>query len=58
MRNEARFRRPDTLDPEAFARLGELAQKSAEQRFALYQQLAALKAPAPASKPQPEPVEA
>ena len=41
-----------------FARLGALAQKNADQRYALYQQLAAIKAPEPAAKPEPEPVEA
>jgi pyruvate-ferredoxin/flavodoxin oxidoreductase len=41
MRNEARFRRPDTLDEASFARLGAQAQAHVEERFALYQRLAA-----------------
>jgi pyruvate-ferredoxin/flavodoxin oxidoreductase len=57
-RNEGRFRRPDTQSPEAFARLGVLAQKNADQRYALHQHLAAIKAPEPAPKREPEPVEA
>jgi hypothetical protein len=43
MKNEARFRRPDTLDEETYARLGALAQRGAEERYALYQQLAAMR---------------
>ena len=44
MRNEARFRRPDTLDEETYARLAALAQRGAEERYALYQRLAAMTA--------------
>ncbi len=43
MRNEGRFRRPDTLDEAAFARLGAQAQAHAERHFALYQRLAGMK---------------
>ncbi len=44
MRGEARFRRPDTQDEATFERLARLAQSGAEERYALYQQLAAIKA--------------
>jgi pyruvate-ferredoxin/flavodoxin oxidoreductase len=54
MRNEARFRRPDTLDEETYTRLGALAQKGAEERYALYQQLASMKAAAHAEAPGKE----
>jgi pyruvate-ferredoxin/flavodoxin oxidoreductase len=54
MKNEARFRRPDTLDEVTYARLGALAQQGAEERYALYQQLAAMKAPGPERPPAKE----
>ncbi len=42
MRNEARFRMAERIDPERFATLVEAAQTEATQRFALYEQLAGI----------------
>jgi pyruvate-ferredoxin/flavodoxin oxidoreductase len=46
MRNEARFRRVEQLDPERYRRLAATAERETAQRFALYQQLAGLHVPA------------
>ena len=53
MRSETRFRMVEKLDPERFKRLLEEGQRFAEQRFALYQQLAGMSVPrqAPAEEP-------
>jgi pyruvate-ferredoxin/flavodoxin oxidoreductase len=45
MRNETRFRMVEKQDPERFKRLAALAQRSATQRFAVYQQLAGITVP-------------
>ena len=45
MRNETRFRMVEKQDPERFKRLAALAQRSAAQRFAVYQQLAGITVP-------------
>jgi pyruvate-ferredoxin/flavodoxin oxidoreductase len=47
MRNEARFRMVEKMDPKRFQRLASLAQEDAERRVALYEQLAAIHMPAP-----------
>jgi pyruvate-ferredoxin/flavodoxin oxidoreductase len=47
MRNEARFRMIEKQDPERFRRLLDTASRQAQQRFAVYQQLAGLHVPAP-----------
>jgi pyruvate-ferredoxin/flavodoxin oxidoreductase len=46
LRNEARFRMAEKVDPERFKRLMAAAEKAARQRFAVYQQLAGLTIPA------------
>jgi pyruvate-ferredoxin/flavodoxin oxidoreductase len=46
MRNEGRFRRVEQLDPERFRRLSAAADREAERRYAVYQQLAGLHVPA------------
>lgn len=54
MRNEARFRMAEKQDPERFKRLMASAERSARQRFAVYQQLAGLTVPSgdePAAAP-------
>jgi pyruvate-ferredoxin/flavodoxin oxidoreductase len=45
MRNETRFRMVEKSDPQRFARLLDAAERSARQRFAVYQQLAGLTIP-------------
>jgi pyruvate-ferredoxin/flavodoxin oxidoreductase len=58
MRNEARFRMAEKLDPERFKRLMTSAEKAARQRFSVYQQLAGLTIPAgeaEAARPVPKP---
>jgi pyruvate-ferredoxin/flavodoxin oxidoreductase len=45
MRNETRFRMVEKQDPERFKRLTDAAQRSAAQRFAVYQQLAGITVP-------------
>ncbi|HEX7181835.1 MAG TPA: pyruvate:ferredoxin (flavodoxin) oxidoreductase, partial [Thermoanaerobaculia bacterium] len=45
MRNEDRFRRVEKLDPERFKRLTAAAERDAERRYAVYQQLAGLHVP-------------
>jgi pyruvate-ferredoxin/flavodoxin oxidoreductase len=45
MRNEARFRMVEKVDPVRFKLLAEAAQKTAEQRASVYQQLSALTIP-------------
>ncbi len=45
MRNETRFRMVEKVDPQRFERLAKLAQSHAEQRFAVYQQLAGITVP-------------
>jgi pyruvate-ferredoxin/flavodoxin oxidoreductase len=45
MRNETRFRMVEKQDPERFKRLLAMAEKSAKQRVAVYQQLAGLTVP-------------
>ncbi len=47
MRNETRFRMIEKIDPKRFERLVAAAQESAEQRFAVYQQLAGITVPVP-----------
>jgi pyruvate-ferredoxin/flavodoxin oxidoreductase len=47
MRNETRFRMIEKVDPKRFERLVAAAQESAEQRFAVYQQLAGITVPVP-----------
>ena len=57
MRNETRFRMVEKLDPERFKRLTKLAEKQAQQRVGIYQQLANLTVPRVTDeKPQPAPV--
>jgi pyruvate-ferredoxin/flavodoxin oxidoreductase len=46
MRNEARFRMVEKLDPVRFKRLLSMAEKRATQRYAIYQQLAGVRVPA------------
>jgi pyruvate-ferredoxin/flavodoxin oxidoreductase len=46
MRNEGRFRRVEKLDPERFRRLAAAADREAERRYSVYQQLAGLHVPA------------
>jgi len=45
MRNETRFRMIEKVNPERFERLVHAAQRSAQQRFAVYQQLAGITVP-------------
>ena len=45
MRNEARFRMAEKIDPQRFRRLLALAEKRAAQRYAVYQQLAGVTVP-------------
>jgi pyruvate-ferredoxin/flavodoxin oxidoreductase len=45
MRNEARFRIVEKIDPDRFKQLAAAAQREATQRFAIYQQLAGLTVP-------------
>jgi pyruvate-ferredoxin/flavodoxin oxidoreductase len=45
MRGEGRFRMTEKLDPERYRRLLERAQRSANERFAVYEQLARLTIP-------------
>jgi pyruvate-ferredoxin/flavodoxin oxidoreductase len=52
MRNESRFRMVEKVDPERFKRFVKTSQKVAEQRFAVYQQLAGVMVPKEA-KPEP-----
>jgi pyruvate-ferredoxin/flavodoxin oxidoreductase len=49
MENEARFRMVEKSHPERYRKLAETAQVHAEQRFAVYQQLAEVRIPAGAS---------
>ena len=49
MRNEARFRMVEKLDPVRFRRLLAMAEKRATQRYAIYQQLAGVKVPVEAA---------
>ncbi len=49
MRNEARFRMVEKLDPLRFRRLLGMAEKRATQRYAIYQQLAGVKVPVEAT---------
>ena len=46
MRNEARFRMVEKLDPERFRRLSAAAEREATRRFDVYRQLAGLHVPA------------
>ena len=54
MRNETRFRMVEKLNPERFKMLLERAQRSTEQRFAVYEQLAKLTVPQTGAIPDPE----
>ena len=54
VRNEGRFRMVEKADPERFKRLMKSAQKLAQQRYAVYQQLAGITVP----RLEAEPVEA
>ena len=45
MRNETRFRMVEKQDPERFKRLTAASQRSASQRYAVYQQLAGITVP-------------
>jgi pyruvate-ferredoxin/flavodoxin oxidoreductase len=57
MRNEARFRMVEKIDPDGFKRYARGAQNAAERRIAVYQHMAALRFPAaalPAAKPAQE----
>jgi pyruvate-ferredoxin/flavodoxin oxidoreductase len=56
MRNETRFRMVEKQDPERFKRLIDAAQRSAAQRFAVYQQLAGITVPQMNETAQPAPV--
>jgi hypothetical protein len=47
MRNEARFRMVEKIDPARFREFARRSQLSAERRIALYQHLATLKLPRP-----------
>jgi pyruvate-ferredoxin/flavodoxin oxidoreductase len=47
MRNETRFRMVEKIDPARFKRFLALANRQAEQRFAVYEQLAGLTIPVP-----------
>jgi pyruvate-ferredoxin/flavodoxin oxidoreductase len=53
MRNEARFRMVEKIDPDAFRRYAAGAQHAAERRIAVYQHMAALRFPAAASAHEP-----
>ena len=53
MRNETRFRMVEKVDPARFKRFLELAKRQAEQRFAVYQQLAGVTIPDPEREPEP-----
>jgi len=57
MRNEARFRMSEKLDPERYKKLLRWAQRSTEERFAVYEQLSRVVVPQtgaiPASTPAP-----
>jgi len=57
MRNETRFRMVEKVDPERFKRFLKLAVRHAEQRYAVYQQLAGLTIPNPEQETEqaPEP---
>ena len=58
MRNEARFRMVEKMDPERFRGLMAKAERSSAQRVAIYQQLSALTVPdpKPVAAPEPAPV--
>jgi pyruvate-ferredoxin/flavodoxin oxidoreductase len=56
MRNEARFRMVEKVDPERFKRLLALAEKDSRQRYAVYEQLAGLTIPRLREEETPEPV--
>ena len=45
MRNESRFRMIERTDPARFRRFLRMAQKAAQQRYAVYQQLAGITVP-------------
>jgi pyruvate-ferredoxin/flavodoxin oxidoreductase len=53
MRNETRFRMVEKIDPARFKRFLELAKRQAEQRFAVYQQLAGVTIPNPEHESEP-----
>ena len=55
MRNEARFRMVEKLDPKRFQRLLAAAQQSASRRLAVYQQLAGIRVPKAEAEQTPEP---
>jgi pyruvate-ferredoxin/flavodoxin oxidoreductase len=55
MRNETRFRMTEKLDPERYKMLLKWAQRSTEQRFAVYEQLAKLTVPQTGAIPDAEP---
>jgi pyruvate-ferredoxin/flavodoxin oxidoreductase len=55
MREEARFRITQTLDPERYKRLLHWAQRDAEQRFAVYEQLSKVVIPQVAEIPDQSP---
>jgi pyruvate-ferredoxin/flavodoxin oxidoreductase len=54
MRNETRFRMTEKLNPERYKMLLKWAQRSTEQRFAVYEQLAKLVVPQTGAIPDPE----
>ncbi len=54
MRNETRFRMVEKTDPERFKRLLAAAERSAQQRYAVYQQLAGVTIPRAESDPANE----
>jgi hypothetical protein len=49
MRNEARFRMVERMDPEAFRDFARRSQLAAERRIATYQHFATLRLPKPAA---------
>jgi pyruvate-ferredoxin/flavodoxin oxidoreductase len=51
MRNETRFRMVEKMDPERFRHLLALAERGAQRRIAVYQQLSNLTIPNPTDKP-------
>ena len=57
MRNETRFRMVEKVDPVRFKRLLVLAEKTAAQRFAVYQQLAGVTIPNPRPAGEAAPAE-
>jgi hypothetical protein len=53
MQNEARFRMVERMDAARFKHLAAAAQLQATQRFAVHQQLAGVRVPAPEKEPEP-----